>query len=60
MSTPRTPVPEVAVIGDSLAEPIPLLAILSEVTRRWDTYCTLVAAPPSGTDLDHPTGNIRL
>jgi hypothetical protein len=30
-----------AVIGDSLAEPIPIPAILTEVTRRWDTYYIL-------------------
>jgi hypothetical protein len=30
-----------AVIGDSLAEPVPIPAILAEVTRRWDTYYIL-------------------
>jgi hypothetical protein len=30
-----------AVIGDTLAEPIPLPAIAAEVTRRWDTYYVL-------------------
>ncbi|HEX3958206.1 MAG TPA: hypothetical protein VHZ03_16480 [Trebonia sp.] len=30
-----------AVIGDSLAEPVPLAVIAAEVTRRWDTYYIL-------------------
>jgi hypothetical protein len=30
-----------AVIGDTLAEPVPLLAIAAEVTRCWDTYYIL-------------------
>src|SRR5215469_5013484 len=30
-----------AVIGDTLAEPIPLPAIAAEVTRRWDAYYIL-------------------
>jgi hypothetical protein len=30
-----------AVIGDSLAEPVPLPLIAAEVTRRWDTYYIL-------------------
>ena len=30
-----------AVIGDSLAEPVPLPVIAAEVTRRWDTYYIL-------------------
>jgi hypothetical protein len=30
-----------AVIGDSLAEPVPLPVITAEVTRRWDTYYIL-------------------
>jgi hypothetical protein len=30
-----------AIIGDSLAEPIPLPVIAAEVTRRWDTYYIL-------------------
>jgi hypothetical protein len=30
-----------AVVGDSLAEPVSLPAMVSEVTRRWDTYYIL-------------------
>jgi len=32
-----------AVIGDELAEPVPLKALAAELTRRWDTYYVLPA-----------------
>src|SRR5215469_1719748 len=44
-----------AVIGDTLAEPIPLPAIAAEVTRRWDTYYIL----PAGASYQGDTEVLR-